>query len=97
MLPEINSLRRQINRIQNRYQPPNPTSLHRIEILEKYKVTRYGETFLRHGSGVDDNERTIIYTTYDDIQYLSVRATLFGDGTFMKAPRSSLSYLLRSV
>lgn len=39
MLPERNSLKRQVNRIQNRHWPPNPTSLYGIEIPEEYEVT----------------------------------------------------------
>ena len=71
ILPERNSLKRQVNRIRNRHRPPDPTSLHGIEIPEEYKVIRCGEPFLIHDSGAQGDKRILIYTTYDNIQYLS--------------------------
>lgn len=85
ILPKRTSLKRQIHRIQNRHWPPNPTSLHGIEIPEEYKVTGYGELFLMHDSGAWNGERILIHTTYDSIRYLSA-STSFSDGTFKMAP-----------
>ena len=39
MLPERNSLKRQVNRTESRLQAPNPASPHGSQILEEYKVT----------------------------------------------------------
>ena len=64
MLPQMNSLKRQVNRIQSRCQSPNPTSSHEIEISEVHKVTTCGELFLMHNSGAQDNIRILIYTTW---------------------------------
>lgn len=38
-----------------------------------------------HNSSAQDDERILIYTTYDNIQY-SGTSTLFNDGTFKTAP-----------
>ena len=61
MLPQMNSLKRQVNRIQSRCQSPNPTSLHEIEMSEVHKVTTCGELFLMHNSGAQDNIRTFMH------------------------------------
>lgn len=63
-----NLLKKQVNRIQNRHSPPNPTSLHGIEIPEKYKVIRQGEPLsFMHDSSAQGDKRILMYTTYDNI------------------------------
>lgn len=39
-----------------------------------------------HNSSAQDDERTLIYTTYNNIQYLIASITLLSDGTFKTAP-----------
>ena len=63
MLLDRHSLKRHINRMQNRHQPPNPNSLRGINIPEEYKVTRCGEPFLMHDSSAQDDKRILSYTT----------------------------------
>ena len=70
MLPQMNSLKRQVNRIQSRCQSPNPTSMHEIEMSELHKDTTYGELFLMHSSGAQDNIRILIYTTWTTVVVL---------------------------
>ena len=67
MLPQMNSLKRQVNRIQSRCQSPNPTSMHEIEMSGLHKDTTYGELFLMHSSGAQDNIRILIYTTWTTV------------------------------
>lgn len=76
--------------IQNRDWLSNPTSLHRIEVPEKYNMTICRELFLIHGSAAQDDERLLIYTTDVSIWYLSASLTLFSDGTFKMAQFTQL-------
>lgn len=67
MLPGRNSLKKQVNRTQNRHWPPNPTSLHGFETPEEYKVAEHRESFLVHDPGAQHDKRILIYTIYDNI------------------------------
>lgn len=59
---------RQANRIQNRHQPPDPTSWHGSEIPEECNITRYGKPFLMHNSRAQGDEQILIYTPDNNIQ-----------------------------
>lgn len=49
-------------------------------------MTRCGDPFFTHDSMAHNDERILIHTKYDNIQYLSDNTTLFSDGTFKMAP-----------
>ncbi|KFD46117.1 hypothetical protein M514_13012 [Trichuris suis] len=85
MLPKRNSLKRIVNRVQNRNRPPNPKSMRGIDLPLQYTVTKRGEPFLMHDSGSEDEERIVIFSTEENVAYLSASSTLFCDGTFKTA------------
>ncbi|KFD49637.1 hypothetical protein M514_09469 [Trichuris suis] len=86
MLPERNSLKRIVNRVQNRNRPPNPKSMRGIELPLQYTVTKRGEPFLMHDSGSEDEERILLFSTEENVRYLSASSTSLCDDTFKTAP-----------
>lgn len=86
-LPERRHLYRNINRIQNAARPRNPMSLSELEIPDPYDKTMGGDQFLQFDSGVDDENRVLIFYAKDDFVKLCNSGIALADGTFKTAPR----------
>ena len=90
-LPSLETLRRNIRHsCQDRNMPPTPS--HREDIPDlppAYRTTTNGDPFLVYDSGVEDEERILIFTSQDAMQFLSDSEHWCVDGTFRVCPENS--------
>lgn len=85
-LPERQTLRRAVNRAQNRFRPNNPGDLSSLEIVHPYTETKSHEKFLHYDSGPDSESRLLIFTTEKNLRKLCDSPMIFSNGTFKTAP-----------
>ena len=75
----------------------NPATASEIHILETYRVTTKGESFLLFDSGVGDNSRIIIFATPKMFSILRDSQRWYADGTFNVVPQQFYQlYTLRA-
>lgn len=86
-MPQRRNLLRSVSRYQNLNRPAIPSILNELEIIDPYNKTLEGERFLLYDSGVEDEDRLIIYATDDDLRRLCASEVVYCDGTFKCAPR----------
>ncbi|KAE9522760.1 hypothetical protein AGLY_016869 [Aphis glycines] len=82
-LPTINSMEKMIQRIRHRKNAPpaNPAVLSELIIFESYNITLDYEQFLLYDSGVDDNNRILLFSTKNNLKILaSEQSHWFIDG-----------------
>lgn len=85
-----NQLVQNVNRKrQDKNAPKNPKSLAELSFGEKEKQTSKGVNFILYDSfcEVDDNTRTIIFGTMENLKFLAQCTAWFMDGTFKVAPQ----------
>ncbi len=88
-LPTINAMKKTVQRIRHRKNAPqaNPTVLSELIIFEPYNMTLNNEQFLLYDSGVDDNNRILLFSTKNNLKILaSEQSHWFIDGTFKSSP-----------
>nr|XP_018904398.1 PREDICTED: uncharacterized protein LOC109035279 [Bemisia tabaci] len=98
-LPEENHLKRMVNRRQNKERPrlPGPNTVN-FEIIAPYDRTRSDQLFLLYDSGREGANRTLIFSTSENLRMLAASDTLLTDGTFKVVPRQFLQlYTLHGV
>lgn len=69
--------------------PKNPNNLAELQLNDEYRVTKSGENFILFDSGVDDeivDDRTIIFGTNGNIEFMAKCEEIFMDGTFSVSP-----------
>lgn len=94
-LPQRNDVIRNINRIQNRHRPTNPQTLQELFIEPPYSRTLNGEQFVQYDSGVEDQDRFIVFYTIKNLERLCNSRTILCDGTFKTVP--SMFYQLYTI
>ena len=65
---------------------PEPATLEGFTIPTELQLCHTGETFLFHDSGVDDEQRVIVFATLPALDLLEQADDWFCDGTFSTAP-----------
>ncbi|XP_072157114.1 LOW QUALITY PROTEIN: uncharacterized protein [Bemisia tabaci] len=98
-LPEENHLKRMVTRRQNKERPrlPGPNTVN-FEITAPYDRTRSDQLFLLYDSGREGANRTLIFSTSENLRILAASDTLLTDGTFKVVPRQFLQlYTLHGV
>lgn len=85
-LPERRILFRAINRQQNKQRPNNPRSLEELVIVSPYDKTLSNNQFSQYDSGVDDENRVIMFYTVEGLRNLCGSRFVFCDGTFKVVP-----------
>ena len=86
MMPERRTLKRQVNRWQNEERPPLPGDLRNIVIVPPYDKNAKNERFLLYDSGVEDEDRLLIFASDWAIEKLCHCDMMFCDGTFKTVP-----------
>ena len=87
-LPKTESIKRMIRVHKNGPERIiNPATASEIHILERYRVTPKGESFLLFDSGVGDNSRIIIFATPKMFSILRDSQRWYADGTFKVVPQ----------
>lgn len=69
--------------------PKNPNSLAELQLNGEYRVTNSGENFILFDSGVNDeivDDRTIIFGTKENVEFMAKCEEIFMDGTFSVSP-----------
>lgn len=84
-LPTLSQIGRTINRVRNAENIKIPRNAQRIELSEKYTVTKRGDKFLLYDNGVED-DRLLIFGTRDNIRVLKNCSMFHCDGTFDVTP-----------
>lgn len=89
-LPEENHLKRMVNRRQNKERPrlPGPNTVN-FEITAPYDRTRSDQLFLLYDSGREGANRTLIFSTSENLRILAASDTLLTDGTILKLYRGN--------
>jgi len=87
-LPAIDHMRRTIrHQRRDNQRPGNPVNRAAIPVLPmEYQVTANNDQFLLFDSGVDDENRMLIFASNQAIQLLAISEDWFGDGTFKVCP-----------
>lgn len=85
-LPERRNLLRLINRQQNMSRPTNPISINELQILQEYQRTISNSQFLQYDSGIEDENRILIFYTEDALRHLTQSHIVLSDGTFKVVP-----------
>ncbi|CAG8524215.1 3400_t:CDS:2 [Dentiscutata heterogama] len=84
-LPSVNSLCKTINRVRQSKLPPQPRNIMELNLPESLRLTLNGNPFLIKDQLVGQN-RILIYTTVENIRYLSRASFWIMDGTFDTVP-----------
>lgn len=84
-LPPMSQMSRTINRIRNAENIKIPRNTKRIELSEKYTVTKRGDNFLLFDNGSED-DRLLIFGTKDNLRVLKNCFNMHCDGTFDVTP-----------
>jgi len=87
-LPAIDHMRRTIrHQRRDNERPVNPVNRDAIPVLPlMYQLTANNEQFLLFDSGVDDENRILMFASNQAIQLLAISEDWFGDGTFRVCP-----------
>ena len=87
-LPSRATISRRIQRARRRLNPcpAIPTARHGFVVPVVYSTTTDGRRFLMYDSGIDDNDRLLIYSTDENLDAMANRTDWFVDGTFKCAP-----------
>ena len=80
--PAFESCRTQMYRRRRQNLPPLPESIQDIALEGEWTTTLSGETFLLH-----KDDKSLIFTTEQNLRLLSQSTTVFMDGTFKSCPR----------
>lgn len=86
----LDSLKRNVRRLQKGALPKDPTSLRELEhISGEWKTTGAPEyqDFLIYDNGPESTERIIVFATNQALEHLARSTIWFMDGTFATAPR----------
>ena len=87
-LPKTKSIKRTIRVHKNGPERIiNPATASKIHILDRYRGTPKGESFLLFDSGVGDNSRIIIFATPKMFSILRDSQRWYADGTFKVVPQ----------
>ena len=87
-LSKTDSIKRTIRKHKNGLESfGNPAHASEIQILDKYKVTPKGETFLQFDSVVGDSNRIIMFARPKVLLILKTSESWYADGTFKVAPQ----------
>lgn len=84
-LPPLIQISRTINRVRNADNIRIPRDTRRIELSEKYTVTKRGDNFLLYDNALE-NDRLLIFGTKDNLRVLKNCSTFHCDGTFDVTP-----------
>lgn len=84
-LPPVSQIGRTINRVRNKNSIKIPRNVKKIELSEKFTVTKRGENFLLYDNGTED-DRLLIFGTRDNLRVLKNSSVIHCDGTFDVAP-----------
>jgi len=87
-LPIVNAMKKTIQRIRHRKNAPpeNRSMLSELIIFKPYNLTLDNEKFLLYDSGVDNNNRLLLFSTKYNLMILaSQQSHWFIDGTFKSA------------
>jgi len=87
-LPSSDSIRRSLRHVRAKHRPKEPASLDELVISDSWTMIsgENPEPFLLYDNGTDANERLLIFSTAEHLQYLGSSRNLFMDGTFGVAP-----------
>ena len=86
-LPEMDSLRKAVNRTQRQHLPANPDSLDDIRDLPNEFATLDGRPWLIHDTGHGHPERQLIFVSTEGLRQLHGSSYWISDGTFRVVPR----------
>ena len=87
-LPKTESIKRMLRVHKNgRERIINPATVSEIHILERYRVTPKGESFLLFDSSVGYNSRIIMFATPKMFSILRDSQRWYADGTFKVVPQ----------
>lgn len=86
-LPKISNMSRTIRRIRQRHQnaPAMPRSIEELNFEGNYTVTNKKDSFIIHDSGANP-DRTVIFGTNANLEFLSACDEWYMDGTFDICP-----------
>lgn len=86
LMPQRTDVLRTINRIQGRHRPAIPVNLEDLMVSPPYTTTLLGETFLQLDSGIDTQERILMFYTISGLERLCSSRMILADGTFKTVP-----------
>jgi len=86
-LPPIDMLSQTVRRTRNKYNdyPTNPINITDLILPDQYKVTKTGIPFLLHDIN-KEGKRSLIFTTENNLDFLSESDVWMADGTFKSVP-----------
>ncbi|CAF1470139.1 unnamed protein product, partial [Rotaria sordida] len=95
-MPSIATIKNTLQQQRRKIRPPVPKSIEQLPypLPEAYCKTKQGESFLLY-DGPLGGVRSLVFSSYNDMVYLSQHENWYGDGTFYTCP--SIFYQMYSI
>lgn len=86
LLPSEKALKQAVQRERRRVLPPLPVDLASINLQDEWTETLSGDGFLLAGTGPQDPNRILVFSTHENLIDLTLQGVTIGDGTFSSVP-----------
>ncbi len=95
-LPNIKTLKNTVGKQRRQVRPPLPTTIQQLPnpLPSNYTMTKFNQNFLMYDGDLH-GQRTLIFSSKTDLQFLSTQRFWYCDGTFYITP--SIFYQIYSI